>query len=124
MKDDEPPPEDTPPMKEIRDWRSRERKKTVEAIDVLIEQAVKHAGSKWTQSRARLTWTRVAGQLLWYKDQIMRGMTWEALDRDYDDLWRKVVESNRNSLRPVSQLINPALSLPAKVGKKGEDAAD
>ena len=65
-----------------------ERKKLVESMDKLLAQARKLAESQYTRSGQRAKWTRLAGQLLWYKDQILRAMTWEALEQDVHRLMR------------------------------------
>ena len=65
MRDPEPPSVESEAMQAIRAWRATERKKP-----------------QYTRSSQRAKWTRLAGQLIWYKDQILRAMTWEALEQD------------------------------------------
>ena len=50
----------------------------VESMEELLAQAEKLAMSQYARSAQRAKWTRLTGQLLWYKDQILRAMTWEA----------------------------------------------
>jgi len=57
-------------------------------MDKLLAQVQKLAESQYTRSAQRAKWTRLAGQLLWYKDQILRAMTWEALEQDVHRLMR------------------------------------
>src|SRR5213592_812145 len=82
MRDPEPPSVESEAMQAIRAWRATERKKLIESMDKLLAQAQRLAESQYTCSGQRAKWTRLAGQLLWYKDQILRAMTWEALKQD------------------------------------------
>ena len=75
-------------MQAIRAWRATERKKLIESMDKLLAQAQRLAESQYTCSGQRAKWTRLAGQLLWYNDQILRAMTWEALKQDVHRLMR------------------------------------
>lgn len=61
-------------MQAIRAWPATERKKLIESMDKLLSQAQRLAESQYTRSAQRTKWTRLAGQLLWYKDQILRAM--------------------------------------------------
>jgi hypothetical protein len=67
----------------------------VEDIEILIDQAKRLAVSQYTRSAQRAKWTRLAGQLIWYKDQILRAMTWEALEQDVHRLAREQEEDHR-----------------------------
>ena len=69
-------------MRAIRAWRATEGKKLIESMDKLLAQAQRLAESQYTRSSQRAKWTRLAGQLVWYKDQILRTMTGEALEQD------------------------------------------
>src|SRR3989441_11693712 len=82
MDDFEPPEEESEAMKGIRAWRATERKKMVDSMERLLSQAQKLALSQYTRSAERSKWTRLAGQLLWYKDQILRAMTWDELAQE------------------------------------------
>ena len=88
MRDPEPPSVESEAMQAIRAWRATKRKKLIESMDKLLAQARKLAESQYTRSGQRAKWTRLAGQLLWYKDQILRAMTWEALEQDVHRLMR------------------------------------
>jgi len=48
--------------------------------------------SKRTPSKARMRWTRLAGQLIWYKDSILRSMTYESMERELTKLKDTVFE--------------------------------
>ena len=76
--DEGPPKEASEAMKAIRAWRATKRKKMVESMEELLAQAEKLAMSQYTRSPQRAKWTRLTGQLLWYRDGIFRAMTWEA----------------------------------------------
>ena len=63
----------------------------IEAVRDLIEESRKRAKSNYTPSKERARWTRLAGQLIWYKDQILRSMSYEALEEEVAQLkeWAK-----------------------------------
>ena len=63
-------PGESEAMASIRVWRQSERKDMIDAIDELISQARRAAKSPYTRSAKKAQWTRLAGQLIWYKDQI------------------------------------------------------
>jgi len=125
MDDLEPPDEESEAMKGIRAWRATERKKMVESMERLVSQAQKLALSQYTRSAERSKWTRLAGQLLWYKDQILRAMTWEALEQDLNKLTRDVykdrLQQQQQKQRPTWQRIEPAPFVPTLVKKREED---
>ena len=75
-------------MQAIRAWRATGRKKLIESMGKLLAQTQRLAESQYTRSSQRAKWTRLAGQLVWYKDQILRAMTWEALEQDVRRLMR------------------------------------
>ncbi len=62
----------------------------VEAVRDLIEESRKRAKSNYTPAKERAKWTKVAGQLIWYKDQILRSMSYEALAEDVAKLKEEV----------------------------------
>src|SRR2546428_12985768 len=88
MDDLEPPEEESEAMKGIRAWRATERKKMVDSMERLLSQAEKLALSQYTRSAERSKWTRLAGQLLWDKDKILRGRAWGGLEQDTKRLKR------------------------------------
>lgn len=91
----EPPMEESVARQGIRRWRSRERRKMVDTIELLIDQARRLPLSQYTRHAERAKWTRLAGQLIWYKDQILRQMSWEALEQDVTRVNRMLYESER-----------------------------
>ena len=78
-------PEETP-YETMRKWRRSERSQMIEAVRDLIEESRKRAKSNYTPSKERARWTRLAGQLIWYKDQILRSMSYEALEEEVAQL--------------------------------------
>ena len=107
-------------MKRMRDWRAAERKTMVESIEKLIDQANRMALSRYTRSAQRAKWTRLAGQLIWYKDQILRGMTWEALDVEVKDLVRRVLADEEERKRAPT-ILRPPTWAPTVVKKLRND---
>jgi hypothetical protein len=128
LRDDEPPDEESKAMQDIRAWRASERKSMVESIEKLISQAQRMALSRYTRSAQRAKWTRLAGQLLWYKDQILRAMTWEALEQDVKQAMRDEAEFRRKQSVPrypvIQPFTSPASSQPTILKKKEEQEED
>ena len=79
----------------------------IEVIGDLIEESRRRAKSKYTPSRERARWIRLAGQLIWYKDQILRSMTNEALEEEIKQLEERV-EQLRENIREAPQSELPA----------------
>ena len=50
------------------------------AMDEMIEEARRMAKSKRVRASERIRWTRLAGELIWYKDSILKNKTYEALE--------------------------------------------
>ena len=121
MRDPEPPNVESEAMQAIRAWRATERKKLIESMDKLLALAQRLAESQYTRSSQRAKRTRLAGQLLWYKDQILRAMTWEALDQDVHRLMRDVYGDRNQPSGPRLQRITPAPFVPTIVKKRQED---
>src|SRR5690349_2426478 len=71
----------------------------IDAIHKLIDQSVKLATSQYTRSSERAKWSRLAGQQIWYKNQLMDSLDWEVLDRDLNNLKKRVLESQLESLK-------------------------
>ncbi len=76
----------------ISRWRETERAHMISAIHEMIEEARKKAKSKPAPANERIRWTRLAGQLIWYKDSILRSMTQEAMEKELIVLKKKVLE--------------------------------
>ena len=63
----------------------------ISAIHEMIEEARKKAKSKRAPANERIRWTRLAGQLIWYKDSILKSMTQEAMERELILLKQRVL---------------------------------
>lgn len=93
----------------------------VETMDRLLDQAQRMATSRYTRSSQRAKWTRLAGQLLWYKDQILRAMTYEALEQDVNQAIRDMAEDRRKQSLARYPVIQRAPFQPTVVKKVHED---
>ncbi len=67
------------PYGAVMSFRASERAKMLATMSELIEDAQKRAKSHNTLSRERPKWANLAGKLIWYRDQILRSMNYEAL---------------------------------------------
>lgn len=85
--------------KSINAWRQSERKVMIDTIQDLIQTSHKYAKSQYTPSAQRARWTKLAGQLIWYKDQILKSFTLEALTIKMLDLEKQMIESKRERER-------------------------
>ena len=79
------------PYEEVGRFRAEERQKMLATMSELIEDAQKRARSHNTLSRDRPKWTNLAGKLIWYRDQILRSMNYEALHKEMEELRRLVL---------------------------------
>src|SRR6266571_2638597 len=112
------------PYEVVSAFRSKERTQMIGSIRDFIEEAQKRAKLKNTPSRERLKWMNLAGKLIWYKDQILRSMTHEAMEKEILDL-KKIVNS-RNKFPPSSSPPNtprriirgPGKSIQAAMSRK------
>jgi hypothetical protein len=78
------------------------------------------AVSQYTRSAQGAKWTRLAGQLIWYMDQILRAMTWEALEQDVHRVLRDQEEDRRRLER--QPLIMNCTWAPTVIMKKSGEA--
>src|SRR3989475_8960928 len=65
--------------KSIDAWRQSERKIMIETVQDLNQTSHKYAKSQYTPNAQRVRWTKLAGQLIWYKDQILKNCSLEAM---------------------------------------------
>src|SRR3989449_11740900 len=91
--------EETEAEKRINEWRQSQRKIMIDTIQDLIQTSHKYAKSQYTPNAQRARWTKLAGQLIWYKDQILKSFSLEALTIQLQDLEKKVVESQEQRER-------------------------
>ncbi len=74
--------------KSINAWRQSERKVMIDTIQDLIQMSHKYAKSQYTPSNQRSRWAKLGGQLIWYKDQILKSFSLEAMTIEMQDLDR------------------------------------
>ena len=88
--------------KRIKGWRQSERKVMIETVEDLIQTSYKYAKSKYTPSAQRARWIKLAGQMIWYKDQILKNTSLEAMEIEMGKLKQRVLEGeewrNRQTL--------------------------
>src|SRR3989475_9725557 len=83
----------------INVWRQSERTIMIETVQDLIQTSHKHAKSQYTPSAQRARWTKLAGQLIWYKDQILKNFSLEAMTIELQALTKRVRESEERRER-------------------------
>ena len=91
--------EESEVKKSINAWRQSERKIMIETVQDLIQTSHKYAKSQYTPSAQRVRWTKLAGQLIWYKDQILKSFSLEAMTIELQTLKRQVRESEERRER-------------------------
>src|SRR5437588_12593515 len=114
--------EESPVEKSINVWRQSERKIMIDTIQDLIQTSHKYAKSQYTPSGQRARWTKLAGQLIWYKDQILKSFSLEALTIQLQDLRKRVVESQEQRERQSASRNYPTIVFRKPDEKKAEDA--
>jgi len=91
--------EESEVKKSINAWRQSERKIMIETVQDLIQTSHKYAKSQYTPSAQRARWTKLAGQLIWYKDQILKNFSLEAMTIELEALTKRVRESEERRER-------------------------
>ena len=94
----------------------------IDTIQDLIEMSHKYAKSQYTPSNQRSRWAKLGGQLIWYKDQILKSFSLEALTIEMQDLKKQVRESEEQRKREIPSINYPLISYPRPGEKKAEDA--
>ncbi len=72
----------------------------IAAMHEMIDEARKRAKSRRAPPGERIRWTRLAGQLIWYKDSILRSMTQEAMERELIVLKQQVLAKKSEEKPP------------------------
>ena len=85
--------EETEAEKRINAWRQSQRKIMIDIVQDLIQTSHKYAKSQYTPNAHRARWTKLAGQLIWYKGQILKNFTLEAMTIELNALKKQVIES-------------------------------
>jgi hypothetical protein len=114
--------EDTEVEKRITAWRQSERKVMVDTIQDLIQMSRKYAKSQYTPSNQRTRWVKLGGQLIWYKDQVLKSFNLEALTIELKDLQKQMRESQEQRLRDSATRDYAMIGFPKPGKKKPEDA--
>src|SRR5437667_11886970 len=83
----------------INVWRQSERKIMIETVQDLIQTSHKYAKSQYTPNAQRVRWTKLAGQLIWYKDQILKNFSLEAMTIQLEALQKRMIESDEQRER-------------------------
>jgi hypothetical protein len=81
--------------KRIKGWRQSEPKAMIETIQELIQTSHKYSKSQYTPRAERSKWIKLAGQLIWYKDQILKNTSLEAMEIEMTRLKERVVEGEK-----------------------------
>ncbi len=84
---------------ESNKWLLSERSQMIRAINDLIEEARKMSRSQRTPARERLKWNRLTGQLILYKDSILKTVLLDVLQREVEVL-KQADESRKESSPP------------------------
>jgi len=114
--------EESEVAKSINAWRQSERKVMIDAIQDLIRTSHKYAKSQYTPQAQRARWTKLAGQLIWYEDQILKSFTLEALTIEMQELKKRVVEGEERRGRQGRSGNYPLMGFRRPGDKKAGDA--
>src|SRR5438094_9074159 len=85
--------------KSIDAWRQSERKVMIETVQDLIQTSHKYAKSQYTPNAQRVRWTKLAGQLIWYKEQVLKNFSLEAMTIQLEALQKRMEESEEERQR-------------------------
>ncbi len=94
-------------------WRQSERHNMIAALRDLIDEASRMAKSKRAPASERIRWTRLAGQLIWYKDAILRSMSLESMENEMFVIKKEVFEKKPEQ-KPPPGYMYPTFAEPAK----------
>ncbi len=114
--------EETEAEKRINEWRQSQRKIMIDIVQDLIQTSHKYAKSQYTPNAQRARWTKLAGQLIWYKDQILKNYTLEAMSIDMRALKKQVIESEERRERESRTKNFPLFGFRKPEDKKAGDA--
>ena len=114
--------EETEAEKRINEWRQSQRKIMIDTVQDLIQTSHKYAKSQYTPNAQRARWTKLAGQLIWYKDQILKNYTLEAMSIDMRALKKQVIESEERRERESRTKNYPVIGFRKPEDKKAGDA--
>ena len=106
----------------INAWRQSERKVMIETVQDLIQTSHKYAKSQYTPNAQRVRWTKLAGQLIWYKDQILKNFSLEAMTIQLEALQKRMIESEEQRERQSYSRDYQTIVFRKPGGRKAEDA--
>ena len=106
----------------INAWRQSERKVMIETVQDLIQTSHKYAKSQYTPNAQRVRWTKLAGQLIWYKDQILKNFSLEAMTVQLEALQKRMEESEEGRQRQSVSTNYPTIVFRKPEERKMEDA--
>ena len=104
----------------INAWRQSERKIMIETVQDLIQTSHKYAKSQYTPNAQRVRWTKLAGQLIWYKDQILKNFSLEAMTIQLEALQKRMIESEEQGERQSYSRNYETIVFPKKEERKVE----
>ena len=116
--------EETEVKKSINVWRQSERKVMIETVQDLIQTSHKYAKSQYTPNAQRVRWTKLAGQLIWYKDQILKNFRLEALTIQLEALQKRMIESEEQRERQSVSRNYQTIVFRKPEERKAEDAKE
>ena len=116
--------EETEAEKSINAWRQSQRKIMIDIVQDLIQTSHKYAKSHYTPGAQRARWTKLAGQLIWYKDQILKNFTLEAMTIELNALKKEIIESEKQRERENHTRNFPMIGFSKPEDKKAEKAVD
>jgi len=110
--------------KSINAWRQSERKIMIETVQDLIQTSHKYAKSQYTPNAQRVRWTKLAGQLIWYKDQILKNFSFEAMTIQLEALQKRMEESEEERQRQSVSRNYQTIVFRKPEEKKAEDVEE
>jgi thiamine kinase-like enzyme len=84
----------------------------IAALRDMIDEASRMAKSKRAPASERIRWTRLAGQLIWYKDAILRSMSLESMENEMFVIKKQVFEKKPEKNLHQATCTQPSLSRP------------
>src|SRR5213594_2253550 len=105
----------------INAWRQSERKVMIETVQDLIQTSHKYAKSQYTPNAQRVRWTKLAGQLIWYKDQILKNFSLEAMTVQLEALQKRMEEPEEGRQRQSVSMNYPTIVFRKPEEKKAEE---
>jgi hypothetical protein len=118
--------EDSEVAKSINAWRQSERKVMIDTVQDLIRMSHKYAKSQYTPSNQRAKWAKLAGQLIWYQDNIMKNFSLEAMYIELQDVKKRVIESTERRERQSRTRNFPLIGFrrPGETKKEAQEKAE